>query len=183
VDSSAAVLNADEPASISIDHKRSTLASGYVESFCTGAFACFYIGNISLPTRGSIGLSQSDRACLLQVLSTMQSPILVIRAYSLLVLLVVVDLGVPEEGLHQVSASGLKCRFALLACITHLVTVSPEVVLGPDVLEGVLGLVLERGAVRDVLPVLGPEPVGVDAGEDDAGDHNAVWRLVFAVYA
>jgi hypothetical protein len=73
----------------------------------------------------------------------------------------------------------IKCQLAngsgtLLARLTHLVTVSPEVVLGPDVLEGVLGLVLERGAVRDVLPVLGPEPVGVDAGEDDAGDHNAV---------
>jgi hypothetical protein len=57
--------------------------------------------------------------------------------------------------------------------VTHLVAVSPEVVLGPDVLEGVLGLVLEGGAVRDVLPVLGPEPVGVDAGEDDGGDHDA----------
>jgi hypothetical protein len=66
---------------------------------------------------------------------------------------------------------------ALLRGITHLVTVSPEVVLGPDVLEGVLGLVLERGAVRDVLPVLGPEPVGVDTGEDDAGDHDAVGQV------
>jgi hypothetical protein len=66
---------------------------------------------------------------------------------------------------------------ALLVLITHLVTVSPEVVLGPDVLEGVLGLVLERGAVRDMLPVLGPEPVGVDAGEDDAGDHDAVQEV------
>merc|ERR1712096_150567 len=73
-----------------------------------------------------------------------------------LLLLVVVDLGVPEEG---------------------LVTVSPEVVLGPDVLEGVLGLVLEGGAVRDVLPVLGPEPVGVDAGEDDGGDHDVDGEL------
>jgi len=57
---------------------------------------------------------------------------------------------------------------------TDLVTVSPEVVLGPDVLEGVLGLVLESGAVCDVLPVLGPEPVGIDTGEDDGRDHNAV---------
>jgi len=56
---------------------------------------------------------------------------------------------------------------------TDLVTVSPEVVLGPDVLEGVLGLVLKSGAVGNVLPVLGPEPVGVDTGEDDGGDHNA----------
>jgi hypothetical protein len=61
---------------------------------------------------------------------------------------------------------------------SYLITVSPEVVLGPDVLERVLGLVLERGAVRDVLPVLGPEPVCVDTGEDDGGDHNAVRVLV-----
>jgi hypothetical protein len=27
--------------------------------------------------------------------------------------------------------------------------------------------------VRDVLPVLGPEPVSVDAGEDDRRDHDA----------
>lgn len=88
----------------------------------------------------------------------------------------VVDLGVPEEGLRGVSA--LLIDRERIDClieteVTHLVTVSPEVVLGPDVLEGVLGLVLEGGAVRDVLPVLGPEPVGVDAGEDDGGDHDA----------
>jgi hypothetical protein len=64
---------------------------------------------------------------------------------------------------------------------THLVTVSPEVVLGPDVLEGVLGLVLKSGAVSDVLPVLSPEPVGVDTGEDDGGDHNAMCLSVFVV--
>lgn len=63
---------------------------------------------------------------------------------------------------------------------TYLVTVSPEVVLGPDVLEGVLDLVLEGGAVRGVLPVLGPQAVGVDAGEDDGGDHDAaggIWSV------
>jgi hypothetical protein len=64
---------------------------------------------------------------------------------------------------------------------SHLVTVSPEVVLGPDVLEGVLGLVLKGGAVCDVLPVLGPEPVRVDAGEDDGGDHNAISLSVVVV--
>ena len=65
--------------------------------------------------------------------------------------------------------------------VTNLVTVSPEVVLGPDVLEGVLGLVLKSGAVGDVLPVLSPEPVGVDTGEDDGGDHNAMCLSVFVV--
>ena len=33
----------------------------------------------------------------------------------------------------------------------------------------------------NVLPVLGPEPVGVDTGEDDGGDHNAVYLSVFAM--
>jgi hypothetical protein len=114
MDLGAASSNDDEPAVASTNHKRLTLARGYVLPFCTGAFACFYIGNISLPTRGSIDLSQSDRAGLLLVLSTstVQSPIPIIRACSLLVLLVVVDLGVPEEGLHRVSAGGRKCRFA-----------------------------------------------------------------------
>lgn len=69
----------------------------------------------------------------------------------------------------------------MLAQLTDLVTISPEVVLGPDVLEGVLGLVLESGAVGDVLPVLGPEPVCVDTGEDDGGDHDAICLLVFVV--
>jgi hypothetical protein len=97
---------------------------------------------------------------------------------------VVVDLGVPEEGLHRVSAlaNGRENRIASVTIErTHLVAVSPEVVLGPDVLEGVLGLVLEGGAVRDVLPVLGPEPVGVDAGEDDGGDHDAAVGVSFPV--
>jgi hypothetical protein len=89
---------------------------------------------------------------------------------------VVVDLGVPEEGLRRVSAivRGEALSGSVWIKSTHLVTVSPEVVLGPDVLEGVLRLVLKSGAVSDVLPVLGPEPVGVDAGEDDGGDHDAV---------
>ena len=35
--------------------------------------------------------------------------------------------------------------------------------------------------MRDVLPVLGPEPVGVDAGDDDGGDHDAAVGVSFPV--
>ena len=58
----------------------------------------------------------------------------------------------------------------------YLVTVSPEEVLGADVLVGVLGplgagvLVL---LVGNVLPVSIPPDLGVDAGDDDAGDGDA----------
>jgi hypothetical protein len=72
-----------------------------------------------------------------------------------LVLVVVVDAGVPEEG---------------------LVAVSPGEVLGPDVLVGVLDALLERGHVAPVLPVLVPEVVGVVAREDDAGGDTTVRR-------
>ena len=107
--------------------------------------------------------------------------IVILKASDLLVLLVVVDLGVPEEGLRK-DQLAVNVQW-MLTDKTHLVTVSPEVVLGPDVLEGVLGLVLKSGAVGDVLPVLGPEPVGVDTGEDDGGDHNASCLSVAAVRA
>jgi hypothetical protein len=72
-----------------------------------------------------------------------------------LVLVVVVDVFVPEEG---------------------LVAVSPGEVLGPDVLVGVLDALLERGHVAPVLPVLVPEVVGVVAREDDAGGDTTVRR-------
>ena len=60
----------------------------------------------------------------------------------------VVDLVVPEES---------------------LVSVTPLVVLGTDVLVRVLGALLQRRHVRPVLPVLAPEPVGVGTGGDKAG--------------
>lgn len=65
----------------------------------------------------------------------------------------VVDAVVPEQG---------------------LVAVAPRVVLGADVLVGVLDALLQRGHVRPVLPVLGPEVVGVGAGEDQDGNDGAV---------
>ena len=58
----------------------------------------------------------------------------------------------------------------------HLVTVTPEVVLGADVLVGVFGLLGLGGHVGLVLPVLEPQAVGVDTTEDDRGDDDAVLR-------
>jgi hypothetical protein len=91
----------------------------------------------------------------------------------LLVLLVVVDLVVPEEGLLCVST----CMVVPGSReVSYLVTVSPEVVLGADVLVRVLGP-LRAGVlvllVSDVLPVGIPPNLGVDAGDDDAGDGDA----------
>lgn len=58
--------------------------------------------------------------------------------------------------------------------VAHLVTVTPEEVLGADVLVGVLGSLRLGGKVGLVLPVLEPQTVGVDTTEDDRGDDNAV---------
>jgi hypothetical protein len=96
---------------------------------------------------------------------------------SLLVsLLVVVDLVVPEDGLKEVVISYNPCCCACDAASAYLVTVTPEVVLGADVLEGVLGLLGLGGHVGLVLPVLEPQAVGVDTAEDDRGDNDAVLR-------
>ncbi|KAL2273449.1 hypothetical protein FJTKL_04515 [Diaporthe vaccinii] len=62
-------------------------------------------------------------------------------------------------------------------CCEGLVAVSPGEVLGPDVLVGVLGALLQRGHVRPVLPVLRPQPVGVGAGEGEPGDAGTVVRV------
>lgn len=56
----------------------------------------------------------------------------------------------------------------------YLVTISPGEVLAADVLVGVLGTLLQRGHVAPVLPVLGPQVVGVQATADQAGDDSAV---------
>ena len=145
------------------------------------------------PTR----LAISVEACLLAVSS--QLPLLLFHippsisvASTLLVLLVVVDVGVPEKGLHRASESAwrfsshARAVFRIISSlvelrIAYLVTVAPEVVLGPDVLEGVLDSLLQGSAVRPVLPVLGPEAVGVDTRQNDGGDHDATFRDVVSV--
>lgn len=80
-----------------------------------------------------------------------------------------VDLGVPEEGLYtkcQHSSSALsptwtfarRCFGHLPAdrILTYLITISPEEVLGSDVLVGVLCALLDGSLVGKVLPMLGP---------------------------
>jgi len=57
---------------------------------------------------------------------------------------------------------------------TDLVSVAPEEVLGSDVHVRVLGELLPWGLVGLVLPVLGPEAVGVHRRDDDGGDDDAV---------
>lgn len=70
-----------------------------------------------------------------------------------LVLVVVVDAVVPEQG---------------------LVTVAPGEVLGADVLVGVLDALLQRRHMRPVLPMLVPQVVGVGGCEQNAGEDTAV---------
>jgi hypothetical protein len=64
-------------------------------------------------------------------------------------------------------------------CISraYLVTVSPEEVLSADVLVGVLrplGAGVLVLLMSNMLPVGIPPHLGVDAGNDDAGDGNAI---------
>lgn len=55
-----------------------------------------------------------------------------------------------------------------------LVTVAPAEVLGTDVLVGVFWLFLNRDVVGDVLPVLVPEIIGIDGGDNQGRDSDAV---------
>lgn len=51
---------------------------------------------------------------------------------------------------------------------SYLVTVTPLVVLGADVLVSILGALLQSRHVAPVLPVIVPQVVGVGAGGNDA---------------
>lgn len=64
-----------------------------------------------------------------------------------------------------------------IAVRTHLVTIAPEEVLGPDVHVWVLGPLLNRASVGKVLPMLVPEAVGVDAGQAEGWDDDAAKEL------
>ena len=65
--------------------------------------------------------------------------------------------------------------------MTYLVTVSPREVLDTNVLVGVLGALLKRRHVLPVLPVLGPEVVGVEATTNQTGDDSTVSQLVSVI--
>lgn len=92
--------------------------------------------------------------------------------YSSLVLLVVVDLIVPAVAL--VISPDFSFTRSLRDLQSGLVAVTPEEVLGADVLVRVLGALLERREVRPVLPMLIPKVVGVDRGQSESGDDGAV---------
>jgi hypothetical protein len=78
-----------------------------------------------------------------------------------------------KQARHLASRTSIYSALAI-EMKAYLVSISPEEVLGADVLEGVLDALLERGHVRDVLPVLGPQTPGVDAGDAEGRNHNAV---------
>lgn len=64
---------------------------------------------------------------------------------------------------------------------TYLVTVSPEEVLGTNVLVWILGLVLKCWTVCNVLPVLVPKTPGVYTGNDGGWDHHTARIVSFVV--
>ena len=85
------------------------------------------------------------------------------------VLLMVVDLVVPEKSLqtHFRQSPPVSNSNHSMA---YLVSVTPEEVLGPDVLVRVLRELFAWGLVGLVLPVLVPEAPGVDTGDAEGGD-------------
>ena len=64
-----------------------------------------------------------------------------------------------------------------------LATITPRVVLGADVLVGVLGALLQRRHVRPVVPMFVPEDIGVGTGEDEERDGAAATRCQFICLA
>ena len=55
-----------------------------------------------------------------------------------------------------------------------LVTISPAEVLATDVLIGIFWLLLNGNIVSDMLPMLIPEIIGIDGGDDQCRDGDAV---------
>ena len=76
----------------------------------------------------------------------------------------------PKRSMWQSSLEG-SCSGILQE---SLVSVSPEEVLGADILVWVLRAFLQWLSVSPVFPMLVPEVVGVDTGNDQAWDHSTV---------
>lgn len=91
-----------------------------------------------------------------------------------LVLLMVVDLIVPEERLHS-SVSHLMSNGR--GTKTDLVTIAPPEVLGADILVRVLGLLFHGRLVGLVLPMGIPPQLRIDASDDQSGNGDAAVRL------
>jgi hypothetical protein len=92
----------------------------------------------------------------------------------LFVLLVIVDFVVPEKRLRRSVSSGREQREG-----TCLVTVTPEVVLGADVLVRIFDLVLEGRCVLGVLGVSIVSDLSVGDGEDETRDGDTAQILVW----
>ena len=59
-------------------------------------------------------------------------------------------------------------------CVAHLVSITPEVVLGADVLVWVLGSLLQRLHVLPMRPMLVPQVVRIDAGDYQSWNRHAI---------
>ena len=71
----------------------------------------------------------------------------------------------------------------MLRLRTHLVTISPEVVLGSDVHVGILGTLFDRRLMRLVFPVLRPQPIGIDASNAEGRDDDAAKVSYVSIHA
>ena len=87
-------------------------------------------------------------------------PLLVVR-------LMIVDLVVPEERLQPLLVLVANRAYS---AVTHLVSITPEEVLCPDIHVRVLCLLVERRLMRLVLPMLVPQAPCVDGGKDQCRD-------------
>lgn len=83
--------------------------------------------------------------------------------------------------MHELAKGTQYMSRARLTNSSYLVTVTPEEVLGTDVLVGILGLLLARSVVGHMLPVSVPSQLGVHACDDKAGDSDAIASSVFNV--
>ena len=61
-------------------------------------------------------------------------------------------------------------------CITDLITIAPGKFLCSDVLVRVLHPLLQRWQMFPVLPMLTPEIVGIDTGDNQTGNGDTVLR-------
>lgn len=87
-----------------------------------------------------------------------------------------VDLVIPEEGLGVFIS--MRINRARQEIYIYLIAITPEEVLGADVLVRVLRLLGSRGFVGLVLPMSIPSKLSVDAGDDEAGDGDTNDMLV-----
>ena len=81
-----------------------------------------------------------------------------------------VDFGIPEKCLHTIGISKTFHVSIFYFRYAYLIPITPRVRLTSDIHVRVLGLLFKRRFVGFVLPVLGPQAPGVDAGDAEGGD-------------